>query len=109
YPPGPYYLGVFLVGAYQEILGGLHNLFGDANVVHVELDDHGRWEVSRVVEGDTIEEVLGYAQYNPQQLMERLRVMIERCLKSGALTMNESAKLQRKFKQSLESYTYLVV
>lgn len=105
----PYYLGIFLVGAYQEILGGLHNLFGDANAVHVILDDDGQWVIKNVVEGDTIEEVLSYVQYNPQQLINRLRVLIEKALKSGRLTNAESAKLQKKFKEALESYTYLTV
>lgn len=105
----PYYLGVFLVGAYQEILGGLHNLFGDANAVHVELDDEGQWEIKHVVEGDTIEEVLSYVQYNPQQLVTQLRILIEKNLKLGRLTNAESAKLQKKFKEALESYTYLTV
>lgn len=109
YKQMPYYVGVFLVGAYQEILGGLHNLFGDTNVVHVDLDSDNHWVVSQVVEGDTIEEVLQYAQYNPQQLMERLRALIERSLKQGKLTPLESANLQKKYKKFLESYTYLVV
>lgn len=109
YPPGPYYLGVFLVGAYQEILGGLHNLFGDTHAVHIELDDEGQWHITQVVEGDTIEEVLRYAQYDPEKLMERLRLLIERAVKSGRLSPAESSRLQKKFKQSLESYTYLVV
>jgi arginine decarboxylase len=108
-PPSPYYLGIFLVGAYQEILGGLHNLFGDANAVHVELDSEGKWNVKDVVEGDTIEEVLTYTQYHPHDILDRLRFLIERSLKSGRLTNEESAKLQKKVKQSLESYTYLVV
>ena len=105
----PYYLGIFLVGAYQEIMGGLHNLFGDTNVVHAELDSSGRWNVTQVVEGDTIEEVLRYAQYDPEKLMERLRHLIEKALKAGRLSHAESARIQKKFKQSLESYTYLVV
>jgi len=105
----PYYIGIFLVGAYQEILGGLHNLFGDANAVHVELDEEGQWVIKHVVEGDTIEEVLTYAQYNPQQLLRQLRVLIEKALKTGRLTNADSAKLQRKFKEALESYTYLTV
>jgi arginine decarboxylase len=105
----PYYIGIFLVGAYQEILGGLHNLFGDANAVHVELDEEGQWIIKHVVEGDTIEEVLAYAQYNPQQLLKQLRILIEKALKSGRLSMAESAKLQKRFKESLESYTYLTV
>lgn len=105
----PYYLGIFLVGAYQEVLGGLHNLFGDTNVVHVELDEDGEWEILRHVEGDRIEEVLSYMQYSPEKLMDHLQLLIEKALKTGQLTPLESAKLKKKFKQSLESYTYLVV
>lgn len=109
YAGGAYYIGIFLVGAYQEILGGLHNLFGDTNVVHAELDENGNWELSRLVEGDTIEEVLHYVQYNTEKLMNQLQVLIERSLKSGRLSPEESAQVKKKFKQSLESYTYLVV
>jgi len=105
----PYYLGIFLVGAYQEILGGMHNLFGDTNAVHVDIDAEGRWQLNHVIEGDTIREVLAYVQYNSQDLIERLRVSIEKSLKCGRLTAEESAKLQKKFKEALESYTYLVV
>lgn len=108
-PPSPYYLGIFLVGAYQEVLGGLHNLFGDANAVHVDLDSDGKWNIRGVVEGDTIEEVLSYTQYHPQSILDRLHFLVERSLKAGRLTNEESAKLQKKVKQSLESYTYLVV
>ena len=109
YTQGPYYLGVFLVGAYQEILGGLHNLFGDTNVVHAELSENGQWEVTGLVEGDTIEEVLSYVQYNPEKLMTQLHSLIERSLKSGHMTASESGQVKKKFKQALESYTYLVV
>ncbi|CRX38609.1 biosynthetic arginine decarboxylase [Estrella lausannensis] len=105
----PYYLGVFLVGAYQEILGGMHNLFGDTNTVHVDVDEDGMWEVTHVVEGDTISEVLDYVEYDADALNERLRSTIEKSLRAGRLTNEESAKLQKKFKQALESYTYLVV
>lgn len=105
----PYYLGIFLVGAYQEILGGLHNLFGDANAIHVDLDEDGKWNIQHVVEGDSIEEVLNYAQYNPQQLVNQLRQLIEQALKDARLSNEESAKLQKRFKESLESYTYLIV
>jgi arginine decarboxylase len=105
----PYYIGIFLTGAYQEILGGLHNLFGDTNVVHAELGEDGQWEFSSLVEGDTIEEVLNYVQYNPERLLSQLHVLIERALKIGQLSPLESAQLKKKFKQSLESYTYLVV
>lgn len=109
YTGTPYYLGIFCVGAYQEILGALHNLFGDTNAVHVDLDEEGHWQVKHVIEGDTIREVLNYVQYNPQDLIEKLRTSIEKSLRSGRLTAAESAKLQKKFKEALECYTYLVV
>lgn len=105
----PYYIGIFLVGAYQEILGGMHNLFGDTNAVHVDIDEEGKWQINNVVEGDTIREVLAYVQYNSQDLTEKLRIAIEKALKNGSLTAEESGKLQKKFKEALESYTYLVV
>lgn len=109
YTGTPYYVGIFLVGAYQEILGGLHNLFGDTNVVHAELGADGQWELSHLVEGDTIEEVLHYVQYNPEKLNTQLYSLLERALKSGRITPAESAQIKKMFKQSLESYTYLVV
>lgn len=109
YTGEPYYIGIFLVGAYQEILGGLHNLFGDTNVVHAELSEGGEWELSRLVEGDTIEHVLHYVQYNSEKLMAQLHEWIERSLKAGRITLTESAQIKKKFKESLTSYTYLVV
>lgn len=109
YTGEPYFIGIFLVGAYQEILGGLHNLFGDTNVVHAELAEDGRWELSRMVEGDTIEEVLHYVQYNTEKLMTQLYELLEHSLQSGRITPVESAQIKKMFKQSLESYTYLVV
>lgn len=108
YTGEPYYIGIFLVGAYQEIIGGLHNLFGDTNVVHAELVD-GQWRLSRLVEGDTIEEVLHYVQYNAENLMVQLYELIEHSLKSGRISLTESAQIKKMFKRSLESYTYLVV
>jgi len=110
YTGEPYYIGIFLVGAYQEILGGLHNLFGDTNVVHAEWNaDSKKWELSRLVEGDTIEEVLHYVQYNTDTLKTQLHERIEQALKAGRITLSESAQLKKLFKHSLESYTYLVV
>ncbi len=105
---GAYYIGIFLVGAYQEILGGLHNLFGDTNVVHAELSSNGTWKLSKLVEGDTVEEVLHYAQYNTEKQMEQLYVKVEESVKAGRLTLLESAQVKKKFKQALESYTYLI-
>lgn len=110
YKQQPYYIGIFLVGAYQEILGGLHNLFGDTNVVHAAFDEANHsWELSRLVEGDTIEEALAYVQYKPEKLLNQLHALIERSLKNGQITPLESAEIKKKFKQALESYTYLVV
>ena len=105
----PYYLGIFLVGAYQETLGGLHNLFGDTNAVHVDVDEHGCWEIKNLIEGDTIREVLGYMQYMPEDLMEQLRFSIEKSLKNNSLLLEDAAKLKKRFKQALESYTYIVI
>lgn len=110
YTGQPYYLGIFLVGAYQEILGGLHNLFGDTNVVHAEWNEQTeKWELSRLVEGDTIEEVLNYVQYHHEKLMTQLHERIEQALKANRITLSESAQIKKIFKKSLESYTYLVV
>jgi arginine decarboxylase len=105
----PYYLGVFFVGAYQEMLGGFHNLFGDTNAVHVDLSSDGQWKIGSVIEGDTIREVLSYVQYQTEAIGERLRSAIEKALKQGRLTPEESAVVKRKIKEALESYTYLVV
>lgn len=109
YTGEPYYLGIFLVGAYQEILGGLHNLFGDTNVVHAELDADGQWKLSHLVEGDTIEEVLHYVQYNAEKLLIQLYELLEGSLRAGRISPPESAQIKKMFKRSLESYTYLVV
>ncbi len=105
----PYYLGIFMVGAYQEILGDLHNLFGDTNAVHVDINAAGETEFTHVVEGDTVREVLGYVQFDPQDLIERLRLTIEKGLRLGTITEQESAKLQRRYRDSLDGYTYLAV
>jgi arginine decarboxylase len=108
-PAYPYYVGIFLVGAYQEILGGLHNLFGDTNAVNVDLLSDGTWEIRQIVAGDTNEEVLQYMQYHSSELLDRLHSLIEKALHGGRLTNEESAVLKKKIKNSLESYTYLVV
>jgi arginine decarboxylase len=102
----PYYLGVFLVGAYQEILGDLHNLFGDTNAVHIALDESG-YRIDHVVEGDSVTEVLGYVQYQKQQLVQQVRQANEQALRRGLLTFEESALLMRRFEEGLSGYTYL--
>jgi arginine decarboxylase len=108
-PGEPYYIGIFLVGAYQEILGDLHNLFGDTNAVHVDVAADGSPQLTHVVEGDNVREVLGYVQYDVQDLQERLRLAIERALREGSLTPEDSAKIKTRFREALEGYTYLYV
>lgn len=102
----PYYLGVFLVGAYQEILGDLHNLFGDTNAVHIAVDQKG-YRIEHVVEGDSVTEVLGYVQYQRQHLVQRMRQANEEALRRGLLTFEESALLMRRYDEGLSGYTYL--
>ena len=97
---------MFLVGAYQEILGDLHNLFGDTNAVHIALADGG-YRIAHVVEGDSVTEVLGYVQYQKQNLVQRVRLASEEALRKGLLTFEESALLMRRFDEGLSGYTYL--
>ncbi len=104
----PYFLGIFLVGAYQEILGDMHNLFGDTDAVHVRLGDDGDYEVEHLVDGDNVNEVLSYVQYDLRSLSERVRKMIEASLHEGRISLQESALLRRRFDQGLADYTYLV-
>ena len=104
----PYYVASFLVGAYQEILGDLHNLFGDTDAVHVKLDgDHYR--VEHVVEGDSVAEVLSYVQYSKDDLISRVRRAMEEALRERRLTPAESGRLMRRYEEALEGYTYLTV
>jgi arginine decarboxylase len=103
----PYYIGVFLVGAYQEILGDMHNLFGDTDAVHVRLDEQGRTVVEHVVEGDEVHEVLSYVEYDQRQLIERVRRTIEAALREGTISLEESARLRKQYEQGLQEYTYL--
>jgi len=103
----PYYLGAFLLGAYQEILGDLHNLFGDTNAVHVSLDDTGVFNLDAVIKGDTVREVLAYVQYSADELIARMRKDVERAVRCGNITINESRQLLRFYESGLEGYTYL--
>lgn len=101
-----YFLGVFLVGAYQEILGDLHNLFGDTDAVHIKIHDNG-YTVDHVVEGDTVGEILGYLEYNRTELSDRIRRMSETGILEGTLQRHEARLLMRHFEQGLSGYTYL--
>ena len=104
----PYYIATFLVGAYQEILGDLHNLFGDTDAVHVKLDGDD-YRVEHVVEGDSVAEVLSYVQYSKDDLMSRVRRAVEVALREKRITPAESGRLMRRYEEGLEGYTYLTV
>jgi arginine decarboxylase len=103
----PYVLGAFLVGAYQEILGDLHNLFGDTNAVHVSLGDNGDVILDTVIQGDTVREVLDYVQFNSKALLEEFRRDVETALREGKIGYEESGRLLRFYEDGLNGYTYL--
>ncbi|HEY3572051.1 MAG TPA: biosynthetic arginine decarboxylase [Thermoanaerobaculia bacterium] len=107
HPGQPYYLGVFLVGAYQEILGDLHNLFGDTNTVHVALDPDEDYKIEGVVSGDTVSDVLRYVRYNRDDLVARVRRSAETALRAKRITLEESRLLLRRYEEGLSGYTYL--
>ncbi|MCC8179785.1 MAG: biosynthetic arginine decarboxylase [Planctomycetes bacterium] len=104
----PYYIGIFLVGAYQEILGDLHNLFGDTTVVHVSSNEKG-YIIDKAIGGDTVMEVLAYVQFTKEGINSRMRERVETALRNGNLTLEQSAALTRHFEQMLDSDTYLSV
>jgi arginine decarboxylase len=104
----PYYIASFLVGAYQEILGDLHNLFGDTDAVHVRLEGDD-YRVDHVVEGDSVTEVLSYVQYSKDDLVSRVRRAAEDAVRDKRLTVAESGRLMRRYEEALEGYTYLTV
>jgi arginine decarboxylase len=103
----PYYLGAFLVGAYQEILGDLHNLFGDTHAVHVNLGENGEVLLDAVIRGDTVREVLDYVQFNAKTLLEQYRRDVEAALREGRIGYEESGRLLRYYEEGLNGYTYL--
>ncbi|MAW59367.1 MAG: arginine decarboxylase [Planctomycetes bacterium] len=106
-PGESYCLGFFLVGAYQETLGDLHNLFGDTHVAHIQLEDDGGWTVEETVEGDTVREVLSYVQYDVDDLVRDLRRDCERAARAGQIEVKEARDLMRFFEAGLAGYTYL--
>jgi arginine decarboxylase len=103
----PYVLGAFLVGAYQEILGDLHNLFGDTNAVHVSLGENGDVILDTVIQGDTVREVLDYVQFSAKMLLDEFRRDVETALREGRIGYEESGRLLRFYEDGLNGYTYL--
>ena len=105
-PGEPYYIGVFLVGAYQEILGDMHNLFGDTNAVHISVyKDH--YEIDQIIEGETVDEVLDYVQYNPKKLVRNLETWVTASMKEGTITPEEGRDFISTYRSGLFGYTYL--
>jgi arginine decarboxylase len=101
-----YYLGAFFIGAYQETLGDLHNLFGDTNVVTIQLKEGGEFELLDEVEGDTVSEVLSYVEYEPKRLLEKFKAKAEKAVKEHGATLEELKELVATYRDSLRGYTY---
>ena len=106
-PGEEYYMAAFLVGAYQETLGDLHNLFGDTHVVHIRLHDEGGWWIEEIVKGDTAGKVLSYMQYDVDRLFPQFARDCERAVRENRLTLAESQALRRFYESELHGYTYL--
>ena len=102
----PYYIGVFLVGAYQEILGDMHNLFGDTNAVHISVYKD-RYEIDQVIYGETVDEVLDYVQYNPKRLVRNVETWVTSSMKAGKITPEEGREFLSNYRSGLYGYTYL--
>ncbi|MGL4292396.1 MAG: biosynthetic arginine decarboxylase [Bacteroidales bacterium] len=102
----PYYIGVFLVGAYQEILGDLHNLFGDTNAVHISVYND-RYEIDQVYDGETVADVLDYVDYNPRKLVRNVEGWVTRSMKAGKITPEEGREFLSNYRSGLYGYTYL--
>ncbi len=103
----PYYLGAFLLGAYQEILGDLHNLFGDTNAVHISVDETGAVNLDTVIKGNTVREVLAYVQYSADSLTAQMRKDVERAVRVGTISLEESRQMLGFYESGLDGYTYL--
>ena len=105
-PKEHYYLAVFLVGAYQEILGDMHNLFGDTNAVHVSVNSRG-YTIDQLIDGETVAEVLDYVQYNPKKLVRALETWVTTSVKEGRITLEEGKEFLSNYRSGLYGYTYL--
>ena len=101
-----YYIGIFLVGAYQETLGDLHNLMGDPNVVSVRISEQGHYDIVREIEGDSVADVLSYVEYDPKRLLEQFRSKAEQAVRGGLITVAERRKIVKSFESGLSGYTY---
>lgn len=102
----PYYIGVFLVGAYQEILGDMHNLFGDTNAVHISVNEKG-YSIDQLIDGETVAEVLDYVQYSPKKLVRTLETWVTKSVKEGKISVEEGKEFLSNYRSGLYGYTYL--
>ena len=102
----PYYIGVFLVGAYQEILGDMHNLFGDTNAVHISVTKDG-YEIDQLIDGETVADVLDYVEYNPKKLVRNVEAWVTNSMKKGIITPEEGRQFLNTYRAGLYGYTYL--
>ncbi|NDW12066.1 biosynthetic arginine decarboxylase [Bacteroides sp. 214] len=102
----PYFMGVFLVGAYQEILGDMHNLFGDTNAVHISVNEKG-YNIEQIIDGETVAEVLDYVQYNPKKLVRSLETWVTKSVKEGKISLEEGKEFLSNYRSGLYGYTYL--
>ncbi|MDE6237432.1 MAG: biosynthetic arginine decarboxylase, partial [Muribaculaceae bacterium] len=105
-PNEPYYLGVFLVGAYQEILGDLHNLFGDTNAVHISVTKDG-YDIAQIIDGEAVADVLDYVEYSPKKLVRNLETWVTASMKRGVITPEEGRQFLNNYRSGLYGYTYL--
>ena len=105
-PGEPYYIGVFLVGAYQEILGDMHNLFGDTNAVHISVSKDG-YEIDQLIDGETVADVLDYVEYNPKKLVRNVEAWVTASMKKGIITPEEGRQFLNTYRAGLYGYTYL--
>ncbi len=107
YDGAPYYLGAFLLGAYQEILGDLHNLFGDTNAAHISLDDDGQVMVENIIKGDSVNEVLHYVQFDGRELIDRLQAAVDAAIREGRIDHKQAGAFVHFYEDALNGYTYL--
>ena len=101
-----YYLGVFLVGAYQETLGDLHNLLGDTNVATVEVDRSGHLRYTRELEGDSVADVLSYVEYDPKNMIQHIRKLAEKAVRAESITAKDRRLIMEAFENGMRGYTY---
>ena len=97
---------MFLVGAYQETLGDFHNLFGDTNVASIRIDGNNHVEFVQEISGDSIADVLGYVEYQPQEMFSRFRKFAEQSMRDGNITVEQRQQMLTLFSESLRGYTY---